>query len=305
MNSNNDSLNGVIAVVIASILWGTTGTAASFTADVSPLATGAFAMGFGGILLVMTSLTSLRRNYTLLVKHFSMLLFGGLAVAIYPLAFYSSMRLSGVAIGTVVSIASAPFFSVLLERFINKKEISLQWVVSFIFGVVGVVMITLGKQGDSIQNHSHDSWGILLGCVAGLTYAIYSWTARNLIKKRVSSDSAMAGQFGMAALMLLPSLWFTGEHLFENAVSVSVALYMAVIPMFLGYLLFGYALKHIEASRATLITLLEPVMATLFAIGIVGESFSATGISGMVAIGICMTLQTIRWPKITRVSNSF
>ncbi|MEI8666726.1 hypothetical protein P4S81_20740 [Pseudoalteromonas sp. B28] len=52
------------------------------------------------------------------------LLLGAASVAIYPLAFYTSMRLSGVAIGTVVSIATAPFFAAILESLISKKYIT-------------------------------------------------------------------------------------------------------------------------------------------------------------------------------------
>ena len=41
---------GFIAVLVASVLWGTTGTAASFAPHLSPLAIGALAMGGGGLL---------------------------------------------------------------------------------------------------------------------------------------------------------------------------------------------------------------------------------------------------------------
>ena len=48
--------SGVLAVVIASLLWGTTGTTATFLPqEVSPLATGAATMGVGGLLLVATA----------------------------------------------------------------------------------------------------------------------------------------------------------------------------------------------------------------------------------------------------------
>ncbi|HBZ8439976.1 TPA: EamA family transporter, partial [Serratia marcescens] len=47
--------NGMLAIVIASFLWGTTGTAASFAPDISSFAIGAFSMGFGGILLCVNA----------------------------------------------------------------------------------------------------------------------------------------------------------------------------------------------------------------------------------------------------------
>ncbi|WED23678.1 EamA family transporter [Vibrio sp. JC009] len=305
MLKNNASLSGVISIVVACVFWGTTGTAASFTPNVSPLATGAFSMGIGGVLLVISSLKHLFRDKERLLSQPKMLLAGGLSVAAYPLAFYSSMRLSGVAIGTVVSIASAPFFTVLLERLISKKTISLQWIISFIFGGLGIVFLTAGKQSESGINPADNTlyWGILLGLIAGLTYATYSWAARQMIEKGISSNSSMASMFGIAALFLLPSLMLTGDNLLTGPVNTAVAIYMAVIPMFLGYICFGFALRHIEASKATLITLLEPAIATIFAITIVGEKFYSIGWIGMLFIGICLVLQVVKLPAKTKESD--
>jgi DME family drug/metabolite transporter len=66
---------------------------------------------------------------------------------------------------------------------------------------------------------------------------------------------------------------------------------MAVVPMCLGYVLFGYGLKFIEASQATLITLLEPALATLMAVWVVEEHINLVGWFGMGLILICLLLQ--------------
>ena len=78
-----------MAVLVASVFWGTTGTAASFAPDISPFAIGAFAMGFGGVLLCLTSLTQLINNASTLRKHYRLTLLGSACVAIYPLSFYT------------------------------------------------------------------------------------------------------------------------------------------------------------------------------------------------------------------------
>ncbi len=287
-------------MVLASLFWGTTGTAASLIADVSPLAVGASAMGFGGLLLVCHARRELALDAKRLLAAPRLLALGGLAVAIYPLAFYSAMAWSGVAIGTLVSIASAPFFSVLLERLISKKAISGQWWVAFSVGVLGAGLLTLGKQPSAAVGE-HAQWlttlGIVLGLLAALAYAIYSWAARQMIERGIRSSSAMASMFGLAALVLLPSLLFTGQHMFADGKHVAVMVYMAVVPMFGGYLCFGFALRHIKASSATLITLLEPVIATLFAITLVGEQFARIGWYGMALILLCMLLQSVRLPR--------
>ena len=295
MMNQGHIFKGVIAIVIASFLWGTTGTVASYAHNVSSLGIGAFSTGVGGLLLALVAHRRIQLDYKRLLAQPMLILMGSACVAIYPLAFYNSMRFSGVAIGTVISIASAPFFSVLLERLISKKYISLYWVISFIIGAVGIVFLVMGKshENSSLNNHLLQNMGVLLGLLAGLTYAGYSWAAKHLIEKGVHSQSSVAVQFGIAALFLLPSLWFTGENIFSTITNTSVVIYMAFAPMFLGYLLFGFGLKSIDASRATLITLIEPLVATLLAIYIVGESFKIIGWVGMGLVSLCLLLQTI------------
>lgn len=296
----HERFKGTLAIILTSLLWGTTGTAASYAPDISPLAIGAFAMGFGGILMLGTALKNLRQDYKKLFIKRRLVLLGALCVVIYPLAFYSSMRLSGVAMGTVVSIASAPLFAAILERLFSQKVISLQWWVSFLLGAIGIVLLALGKvtaAGEMpVQN-----WGIVLGLMAGLTYAGYSWVTKQLINSGVHSKSSVAGLFGCAAVVLLPSLYFTGDNLFATSINLSVSLYMALVPMFLGYLLFGFGLRVIEASQATLITLIEPIIATLLAVWLLSEEFKAIGWLGMALVAICLVLQSIKLKSAKRV----
>ena len=296
MENHHGSFKGVLAIIVASFLWGTTGTAASYSPGVSSLAIGAFSMGIGGVLLVITARKKLLIDYKLMLEQPKIFLLGVASVAIYPLAFYTSMRLSGVAIGTVVSIATAPFFAAILERLISKKNISLQWVLSFVIGAIGIALLTLGKDQSNNNAYSinQQGLGILLGCIAGLTYAGYSWAARRLIESGIHSKSSMSGLFGCAALLLLPSLWFTGDNLFSSSTNALVSLYMAIIPMFLGYLLFGFGLNYIDASKATLITLIEPLVATILAVFIIGEKFKVIGWIGVALVSLCLLIQAIK-----------
>src|SRR6185312_10742407 len=108
------AVSGALLVLAASVLWGTTGTAATFAPDAGPLAIGAVAMGVGGLLQALTALRPMGRARLQLQGQWKLVLLGAIAVAVYPLAFYSSMHLAGVAVGTVVSIGSAPLASALI-----------------------------------------------------------------------------------------------------------------------------------------------------------------------------------------------
>ncbi len=294
--SINSRFNGTLAIVFASLLWGTTGTVAHFASNVSPLAIGAFAMGFGGIFLCANAAKSLVHDLSKMRKMPVILVAGSICVAVYPLAFYTSMRWSGVTIGTLVSIASAPLFSVILERLFCQKPFSWKWGVSFVLGAGGVLLLSSGKTSrEVIEMDTHlQQIGVCLGLVAGLTYAGYSLAVKSMINSGVNSRSAMAGLFGLAALILLPSLFVTGENLFVSAGNTIVALYMAIIPMFFGYLLYGYGLRSIDASKATLITLIEPLIAALLAVWILDETFRPIGWLGMMLVCACLLIQSVK-----------
>ena len=284
---------GILAVILASLLWGTTGTAATFAPALSPLFIGSFAMGIGGFLQCGLASVNIVHDRALLVMYRRFLIVGAFAVAIYPLAFYSSMRLSGVTIGTVVSIGSAPILSAIIEYFSRDFQLNKQWATGALLGIIGMVMLTFSDNASTTIQNTHVYFGILLGLVAGFTYALYSWSARQLMLKGINTKAAMGATFGCGGLLLIPVMLITGSVFFTSWTNIAVGFYMALIPMFLGYLCYGFGLSRISASMATTITLLEPVVATILAMLIVGEYLSIIGWIGMLLIFICLIMVTL------------
>lgn len=274
---------GALFVLAASVLWGTTGTAATFAPDVSPLAIGAVAMGFGGLLQAAIAARSITALAASLRSQWPMVAVGSFAVAAYPLAFYSSMHLAGVAVGTVVSIGSAPLASAVIERIVDKRRFTGRWAVGAVLGVSGAVLLCFAGGGHG--NLATDAgWstpaGIGLGLIAGLTYALYSWAAHRLINTGVPSTTVMGAVFGIGGLLLMPVLAVTGAPLVASWQNLAVGVYMALVPMFAGYVLFGLGLARVRASTATTISLAETVVAALLAVVVVGERLPALGWAG-------------------------
>ncbi|WP_285241086.1 DMT family transporter [Pseudarthrobacter sp. MEB009] len=280
---------GALAVVAASVLWGTTGTAATFAPGAGPLAIGAVAMGVGGLLQALFALSSIRRHRTGLLARWPLLLMGAAAVAVYPLAFYSAMHLSGVAVGTVVSIGSAPIAAALIERVVDGQRLRRRWIVGALLGISGAAVLSFaGHGGGAAAGGDGSPWlstaGILLGLLAGATYALYSWAAHRIIGTGIPSKAAMGAVFGLGGLLLMPVLAVTGGALLESWTAAAVGAYMALVPMFAGYLLFGWGLGRVGASTATGISLLETVVAAVLAVLVVGERLPAAGWLGAAVV---------------------
>ena len=275
---------GALFVALASVLWGTTGTAATLAPDVGPLAIGAASMGIGGLLQALTALPQLRAARRPLLRHRSAVLLGGAAVAAYPLAFYSSMHLAGVTVGTVVSIGSAPLASAVIELIADGRRFSQRWVAGAGTAIAGTVLLcaaeAAGAGGDGARDPGAVVAGVLLGIAAGTTYALYSWTAHRLMNRGIPARAAMGATFGLGGLLLMPVLAVTGAPLAASWPNAAVGLYMALVPMFAGYILFGKGLARILPSTATTISLLEPVVAAALAVLVVGERLLPAGWAG-------------------------
>lgn len=293
---------GALFVLAASVLWGTTGTAATFAPDVSPLAIGAVAMGFGGLLQAAIAARPMMAFRTSLRSQWRTVALGALAVAAYPMAFYSSMHLAGVAVGTVVSIGSAPLASAVIERIVDKRPFTGRWVAGAALGVSGAVLLCVADAPHADATPAAGTgWsapaGISLGLLAGLTYALYSWAAHRLINTGVPSRAVMGAVFGIGGLLLMPVLAATGAPFVASWQDLSVGVYMALVPMFAGYVLFGWGLARVRASTATTLSLSETVVAAVLAVMVVGERLPALAWAGAALILGSLFVLTLPAPR--------
>lgn len=281
---------GAGLVLAASLLWGTTGSVATFAPTAaSPVSVGAATMGVGGLLitgLAARRVPAVLRSAT--ARPWALL--GGVCVVIYPLAFYSAMDAAGVAIGTVVNIGSSPVFAALYERFGDGTPLQRRWIVSTVIAAAGCVAITMSHNPGAGE---HTGAGVALGLLAGATYAGFSHLSARIIRCGHDSTAAMGSIFGLGACVLLPVLAVTGGPLLADPTGRLVTGYLAVVPMCLAYLLFGAALRRVTASTAVTISLAETVVAAILSVWLAGQRLEALSWAGVTAVVVGLVLLTV------------
>lgn len=299
----HETTAGSVCVLVAALLWGTTGTAAALAPGVGSLAVGAVAMGVGGLLQAVAALPVMRAHRAALAAQWRTLATAAVAVAVYPLAFYTSMRLAGVAVGTVVSIGSAPMLAALIERVIDRQRLSRRWVLGASAGVLGVLALALARTGVAGRGAggfgTRPVLGIALGLLAGLTYAFYSWGAARVMRSGLPSRPVMGAVFGCGGTALLPVLLLTGAPILASWRNFAAMAYLAAVPMFVGYLLFGRGLAAIRASTATSLSLLEPAVAAVIAVLVLHERLPAQGWLGMAVLLVSLVVVTAEPDRTT------
>src|SRR5699024_1977549 len=183
---------------------------------------------------------------------------------------------------------SAPLASGLLERWIDRAPLSRWWMLAAGLGIAGSLAVCASTLGARPAAAAPTPLGIGLGLVAGATCATFSWSVHRLLTAGIARPAAMGSVFGAGGALLLPVLLLTGAPLVASAQNLVVAGYMALVPMFLGYVLFGIGLTTVPASTATTVTLTEPAVATVLAVVIVGERLGPAGWAGLCLVGLVL-----------------
>lgn len=275
-----------VQLLFAAILFGTTGTAQALLADGrSPLAIGAGRIVVGGIALAVLAVVAGGwrpggSNRSVSWPLGWVLLAGG-GVALYQLAFFSALTMTGVAVGTVVAIGSGPIVAGLIEWRLEGRSPGGRWVVATALAMTGVVGLTLASGADATISAP----GLALALLAGTGYAIYAIVARRLIAGGRPPVGVMGATFGTAAILLAPVLALSGgETLVTDARPALLVLYLGLLPTAVAYVLFARGLRHVQAAEATTIVLAEPVTATLLGILILGERVQGLALAGAVLV---------------------
>lgn len=261
----------VLLVMVAALLWGTTGTAAFWIgAQVSPLAIGAATMGIGGVVLALlggsSSLAVLRDAGT---RAWAVL--GILGVVLYPLTFYWGMSQAGIALGNLIALGLGPLIVALLEWGVDSSAPSRLWWFASGIALAGIAVMSVAKVDLGGGRESNVGLGVVLAVTAGVSYGLYTYAFGRLIERGHTPRAVIGAMFGGASPILLLALAVTGAGLFASVSQVALVGYLVLGPMVLAYVAFSVALKTLRSSTVASVALLEPVIAGLLAIVLVGE----------------------------------
>ncbi|KGX89655.1 EamA family transporter [Pontibacillus marinus] len=272
-------------VLLAAILWGTKGSAQTFTPEnAHPIAVGTMRLAVGGGSLLFVALLLGQVN----LKNWPIkaTILASLSMAFYQPMFFSAVHITGVAIGTVIAIGSAPILAGVLERVFLKRRLSKVWWYSTFLSILGCTLLFINT--GSVQVNPY---GILMALGAGLSFASYAMVSEKLVKEH-SSLSVIAIVFTLSAFLLLPFLFVYDMSWVTEARGLMVSLHLGIIATGLAYFLFARGLIHTPSSTAVTLSLAEPLTAALLGVFLVGERLellSWMGIS-LLLVGITMLI---------------
>jgi DME family drug/metabolite transporter len=280
---------GVLEVLGAAMLFGTTGTTASFappTAGSVSIGAARLVVGGAGLLAALPWLGGERRRAIGLWRT-RWGLIAGLMTALYQLAFFAGVARAGVALATLVTIGSGPVLVGLLSWLLLRERPTAAWWLSTAICLAGLALLTF----DGAGTPGVDLAGLVLALTSGLGYAMYTVAAKRLMNDGVHASEAMASAFGLGGLVLVPVLLATSPGWIASANGLAVALWLGLGTTTVAYVLFGRGLHVLPAGPVATLVLAEPLVATLLGVLVLGEQLGIAGWAGAALVALGLGLQ--------------
>ncbi|MFF2387917.1 EamA family transporter [Agromyces sp. NPDC058104] len=292
----------VMAVLLASVCFGTTGTAQALGPEADPASLGAARLVIGGGALGALALalrlgrrrgadgtpaaspTGTRASAGRPLVALLLVGAGASGVLAYQPAFFAGTEANGVAIGTVVALGSAPVITGALDWLLRRRYPGHRWAVATAIATVGVAVIAVASAPDGGASGAADPLGLVASLGAGASYAVYTLAAKALIDRGWSATGSMGALFGTGAAFALPLLVATDASWLAQPAGLAMALWLGLVTVTLAYVLFGYGLTGLAPATVSTLTLAEPLTAGLLGVLVLGELLPAGAVLGLAVL---------------------
>lgn len=205
---------------------------------------------------------------------------GVFSIIFFNYCLFTAIEISSIPVATAL-LYTAPAFVTILSFFLFKESLTKVKVIALVVTLLGTSLVVglIPFDTDAFKFAS-----ILFGLGSAVGYAFYSIFSKFALEK-YGSLSITTFTFLVAAITLLPFFPYQekGALLFEPEV-LFYAFGLGLLPTAFAYIIYTYGLKHTEASKASILTTIEPVVATIIGIFIFKEAFSFIQMLGMAFI---------------------
>jgi DME family drug/metabolite transporter len=291
--------SGLLAVSGGALLWGTTGIGVRIINDRSGLSAvpiGCYRLAIAAaVLALLFGRSGLRRLQVAWRRHRWALVLSGAGLGGYQALYFIGVQYVGVSVSTLVSLAVAPVALTLATAVVNRQRPALDALATLVCAVGGLAVISLASTSSNAAA-PHPTLGILASLGSGLGYA-----ATTVLNRRLAAEGdpllLTAATSGIGALVLLPIALPVGLLFSPDAVALGWLGYIGVVSTVIAYGLFYTGLRSTSAQVAGVLTLLEPLTATVLAVAFLGESLTLAGWFGALLLLVAIAVLYVRRPE--------
>jgi len=181
----------------------------------------------------------------------------GVLMAIHWITYFYALKLSNVALG-VLSLYTFPIIITLLEPFFIKVKFDPIYILFGLMVLTGLYILTPNFSIESSQVR-----GVLFGVFSAFCYAIRILILKQHVAK-YNGSMLMFYQTVIITILLLPTLFLMDVSSLES--QFPFLLLLAFITTAVGHSLMLHSLKFFSASKASIISSLQPIFGIILAL---------------------------------------
>jgi drug/metabolite transporter, DME family len=199
--------------------------------------------------------------------------YGAIGIGAFYFVYLAAIERLPIAVAAAL-LYTAPAWVITIAWIMRWEPVRPGRLVPLALVLVGAFLVT-----GAFQNLAAvDALGVAAGIASGAAYAIFTVIGKR-IRERYDVLTTFLFAYGAGALVLavVAPPWRT---LLEYPDALTVLILMALGPTLLAVLLFYVGIRHIDASTASMLATIEPVIAALLALAWLGESLTGAVVAG-------------------------
>jgi drug/metabolite transporter (DMT)-like permease len=287
---------GYLLIAAASILWGTMGIFGklAFQYGINPVVLTALRILISSATMLIAIVPLKRKLLKIQRKDLPQLLvFGIFAVALQRVAYFYTVDLTTATIAAVL-FYTYPIFVTAHASLFLKEKVTFPIILAIVLTFSGVALVVKAYE---ISWLSANLLGLAFGILTSLLFALYFLMAKKLRNSYTNWTLLLYGD-GLGAIALSPALYFSFSEIANYPLQLWLLIFViALFPSLTAYLLFSHALKYVESSKGSILSVIEPLAAAMFSVAILSEKFEPLQIIGVALALIGIVLLFYR-PKL-------
>ena len=290
--SSNPARISAALLVLAGVLWGTGGLAGVIlqdTANIGAVPVAAYRLLVGGVFAVAVTVATGGLRYLRGRATLGRLVVTAVLLAQFQAAYQVAVAQISVSLATLITIGCVPVFVAGVTALRDGRFPDPRTATAVTVAVGGLVLLCGASMPET------GGWtavsGVAMSVAAGAGFAALTLVTSGPIAGRgaVTSVGLLLG-----GVLLLPVALAQGMAVpLTGEVLLTVA-YLGLVPTAIAYGAYFVGLRHAHPTAAALATMLEPLTATLLAVGWYGEELTAAGVLGAALIAGALALHYLR-----------
>ncbi len=270
-------------MAFAAVMWGTSGTFTVLAIEAGATANQVALFGtlMSAVILVGLLAVFDRKAFRIKVKDLPALtVFAVITGTLFSLAWYNAVDMTSVSTALIL-LYSYPSMVTIASIFLLGERMTASKAVALPLTFVGCVLVAEAYDLEAIRLNIV---GVGLGMFTAVAATVYYVWAKKLLVVYSSSTLAL-----YMTLLMIPGLLIAVNpfDVLDAPLSSDAWLYMflvGLLPGTLGFVVAMFALRHIEASKASMIAGIEPVSGVMLAVLLISETVDRLQSVGIVLV---------------------